>query len=83
MEEILKPTQELIDIFDEYQACKSCRDSCINLIFGSRKAIKYAKKAEKTHRKFWLLSEKLHPELKSGVWTYHGFDQVYKPREDD
>jgi hypothetical protein len=74
----LKPTQELIDINDEYLSCIGCRDKCIMLVFGTKRAIKYGKRAEKIRRKFWKLSKELYPELSTGGWQYLTLEEVYE-----
>jgi hypothetical protein len=78
----LKPTQELIDLDNEVIACEKCRDVCIKMIFRTKSAIKYAKKAIKLRRKFWELSERLHPEIATGVWSFYHKEGVYKEKNE-
>jgi hypothetical protein len=82
-EKKLKPTQELIDLMDEYQSCIQCRDRCIKMVFFTNPAIKYGKKAIKAERKFWRLSEELHPEIKDDAWIYNIKEQTYRKKNEN
>ena len=66
-----KVTEEIKDLFLECNAAAECRDSCINLLFRTRKAIYYAKKSLAANDKAWDLVFKLWPELKSKRIQYH------------
>jgi len=72
-----KPTQELIEVFQEYIALIGCRDESIKSFFGTNRAVKFAKRAEKKRVEFWNMSYELYKELKVGDWSYHQLEMEY------
>ena len=48
----------------------ACRDYCVLLPFGMKKAIKFGKIGEKKRVEFWAKLEELYPEVSKNVWAY-------------
>jgi len=58
-----KITEEMKEIYDEKQAFDDCRDSCLKMVFKTKKAIKFAKLSRQHNNKFWDFVYELYPEL--------------------
>lgn len=59
---VLEVPEEVHDLFIECYGAMACRDRAIESIFGSRKAIKFAKKAESAKVKAWRIVKELYPK---------------------
>ena len=66
----LEVSEEIQELFGEVVACTQCRDACINSVFKAKRAIYYAKQAERAKTKVWALVTELWPEVRTGTWSY-------------
>ena len=66
----LEVSEEIQELLDEVVACTQCRDACINSVFKAKRAIYYAKQAERAKTKAWALVTELWPEVRTGNWSY-------------
>ena len=57
-------------LFIKSQSAERCRDSCICLLFGAKKAIWYGAKAIALNAEAWNNVYELYPELKDVALTY-------------
>ena len=78
MSEDLETTKELQDLMCESVAAEACRDSAINLVFRTSRALYYAKIALNAESKFWKLATKLHPEIKNETYHYNHDEKVIR-----
>jgi len=54
--------EEIVDLFEQAQAARDCRDASISKWFGASRALKYATIAVKASNKAWCLVGELYPE---------------------
>ena len=66
----LEVSEEIQELFGDVVACTQCRDACINSVFKAKRAIYYAKQAERAKTKAWALVTELWPEVRTGNWSY-------------
>ena len=70
MNKELKVPKELQELLLESRSAMACRDYCVLLPFGMKKAIKFGKIGEKKRVEFWVKLEELYPEISKNVWVY-------------
>jgi len=66
----LKLSQEIKDIWGEWQAYITLRNKYVDKYFGFKKAVKCAKKAEKIRDIFWYKIHLLYPNFDSNLYEY-------------
>ena len=70
MNKELKVPKELQELLLESRSAMACRDYCVLLPFGMKKAIKFGKIGEKKRVEFWAKLEELYPEIPESDWVY-------------
>lgn len=78
MSKELKIPEELHELMLENQSAVACRNYCITLRFGVKRAIKYGKISQKLKIKFWSTVGELYPETSEGDWGYNYKTRVVK-----
>ena len=63
-------TKEIHELFVKVTAAEGCRDKAIRYRFSTKRAMKFSKISVEFRRKAWILSRRLYPELKLGLWQY-------------
>lgn len=69
MSNSFKLTDDIIGQLDLLKGLIECRDRAVRYGLFARRAVYYAKRAEKLQRKIWRRINKLHPETQNGRWS--------------
>ena len=77
MTDTYKISEKIVEMFDRSQVAETCRDACIDKVFGWKRASHYAFEALKWKRKAWNAVKAVYPELDGKTITYnYGSDSV-------
>ena len=71
-----KITEEICELFSESQDAKLCMESAVGSVWGTRRAIAFARKTREKTTSAWELVYELYPEL-------IGKNITFRPREKD
>jgi hypothetical protein len=63
-------SEEIRRLFDDARANYDFRDSCINLLFRTKRAIEYARASVKANDEAWRLVFALYPNLRGRPLEY-------------
>ena len=83
MIEDLKVPEEMQDLMLDYRVGIACRDTCVNSLFRTKRAIKYGKDAEKARLKFWKMLGELYPQTTEGRWGYLYEEHIVRKRGEE